>query len=341
MYFSTEDKPKCGQGFRDKVRCEALESLGYEVFTLDDKHKENNALKNRHCEANFADHLRMFKSISNRWPDIMSGTGFGMIILDYFFSPAGWVEHRWTENFFRKTLPFLAEKNVLTEGGLIWLPHVNHVNKMLEVNRTYLEENYVWQEIRDPTRNPLYRATDNVIRDLQLCPDNMTNETQRRPLMESGTPFFVLRRLKASELLDSSSSSPATSLRPPPGVPGRTTRSGLHFSSSTSTPSHQNKKKKRNPMVDDYKTSKKRKSNICISMSWKKSNSSSQVQSCHPSIPSTPPKLNMGMHRGRPRKNDFGTPCKTIPHHKAIMAKYQGSSPSLSLYSPTTEFNSL
>ena len=38
MVYSNEMNPLTGQMFRDRVRCVALEELGYEVKTLDDKH---------------------------------------------------------------------------------------------------------------------------------------------------------------------------------------------------------------------------------------------------------------------------------------------------------------
>ena len=38
MVYSNEKDPITGQMFRDRVRCEAMEKLGYVVKTLDDKH---------------------------------------------------------------------------------------------------------------------------------------------------------------------------------------------------------------------------------------------------------------------------------------------------------------
>ena len=40
MVFSNEQYPNGGQEFRDRVRCEALENLGFNVFTVDDKHDD-------------------------------------------------------------------------------------------------------------------------------------------------------------------------------------------------------------------------------------------------------------------------------------------------------------
>eukprot|EP01041_Mallomonas_annulata_P009276 gene9276-19254_t len=258
MYYSFEEEPKRGQGFRDGVRCSALESLGYEVFTLDDKHKESISVRGRHCQANFSDHHRMLKSIEMTWPDVMNGRAFNTIILDYFFSPAGWVEFRWTPNFFKRTLPFFAEKDLIVEGGHIWLPHVGHVHKMLQIYRRELEDYFIWQIVNDPTRNPLVRATDDVHHLLKLCPDNMTNETQLRPLAE-GEPFYILQRIKKSEtekrkllksgievdINDNSPSVVASGKSQVQVVPGKTTRSGTVFARCYEESSEKLKSKKK------------------------------------------------------------------------------------------------
>ena len=83
MVFSEETEPKRGQEYRDRVRCEALEKLGYSVRTLDNKHKDDVLTNGKHCTANFADSRRMLKSMNNRWDKSI----FDHIILDYFFSP--------------------------------------------------------------------------------------------------------------------------------------------------------------------------------------------------------------------------------------------------------------
>jgi len=84
MVFSEEMEPKRGQEYRDRVRCEAMESLGYSVFTLDNKHDEDAIATGKHCTANFADARRMFKSIRDRFGPRKS---FELVILDYFFCP--------------------------------------------------------------------------------------------------------------------------------------------------------------------------------------------------------------------------------------------------------------
>ena len=85
MVFSAEFQPKVGQEFRDRVRCEALERLGYSVKTLDDKHSDN-LLHGKHCRANFTQARRLLTSMELKWGSIQ----LNHIILDYFFSPVGW-----------------------------------------------------------------------------------------------------------------------------------------------------------------------------------------------------------------------------------------------------------
>lgn len=81
VVFATEQRAKRGQEYRDRVRCEAMERLGYQVKTLDNKHADKDLPK--HCTANFSDTRRMMKSMEGKWP----GEKFDHVILDYFFSP--------------------------------------------------------------------------------------------------------------------------------------------------------------------------------------------------------------------------------------------------------------
>ncbi|RYH23644.1 hypothetical protein EON65_17650 [archaeon] len=49
-------------------------------------------------------------------------------------------------------------------------------------------------------KNPLYKATELVERELLTCPDKLTNETQLRPLLAlSAYPFYVLEVLQDGE----------------------------------------------------------------------------------------------------------------------------------------------
>ena len=231
MFFSSGHFviPNRGQGFRDNVRCQALEDQGYTVLSLDDKHDEDDypIIAKKHCKANFADARRMMLSLRERW-----GTSyeFDHIILDYFFSPvstpsflfdvfysvyncphanccfspffwfqcmkqAGWARTRWTDNFFKETIPRMALDHVIRAGGRFWLPNLKCVADALVEFKSVIEEHYEVEYIAKPEKNPLYSATEQVERELLRCPDKLTNETQMRPLLDhSAFPFIVLRR---------------------------------------------------------------------------------------------------------------------------------------------------
>jgi hypothetical protein len=79
-------EPNRGQGYRDGVRCKALEELGYLVRSLDNKHSEPDVQSGEeiHCTANFADTRRMMKALRKTFGHDLS---FDHVILDYFFSP--------------------------------------------------------------------------------------------------------------------------------------------------------------------------------------------------------------------------------------------------------------
>ena len=61
MFFSKGHfelkKPNRGQGFRDAVRCQALEDQGYHVLSLDDKHSEEDVCltSKKHCQASMGE----------------------------------------------------------------------------------------------------------------------------------------------------------------------------------------------------------------------------------------------------------------------------------------------
>lgn len=191
MVYSKERRPRRGQEFRDRVRCEALDTK-FMVHTMDDKHDAAGAAADRHCTANFADTHRMLKAMDCTWgPDM----NFDIIVLDYFFSPAGWASVRWSESFFKSTLPAFVTGNRLAPDGAVWLPHVRHVDEMFEKFSTELSEHYQWELVNAPTRNPLYLATDKVTAELLKTPDFMTNESQIKPLLDK--PFYQLKRKPA------------------------------------------------------------------------------------------------------------------------------------------------
>lgn len=191
MVFSEEQEPKRGQEFRDRVRCEAMQDLGYSVFTLDNKHSDVSLKNGRHCQANFADARRMFKSIEDRWGMTIQ---FDSIVLDYFFSPVGWARERWTDNLFRETLPQFVTDDVLKESGSLWLPNLKCVEELIIEHAEVLIKYYTWELVKDPLRNPLYLATEAIEDELLKCPDSLTNETQIRPLDDfSATPFYEFK----------------------------------------------------------------------------------------------------------------------------------------------------
>lgn len=76
-----------GQGYRDRIRCEALENLSYVVHTLDDKHDAAISSEKKHCQTNFADARRMASSMDAIWGSDPANKAYDYIILDYFFSP--------------------------------------------------------------------------------------------------------------------------------------------------------------------------------------------------------------------------------------------------------------
>lgn len=199
MFFSEGiyPQPNRGQGFRDAKRCSSLEQMGYEVMSLDDKHTEEEfyepgKLPGKHCTANFADARRMSQSLRN---SIAFLREFDHIILDYFFCPAGWARTRWTDNFFKDTIPRLAEDELIRRGGQFWLPNLECVTQALREFRDTIEILYEVEFVREVGRNPLYAATELVEVELLRCPDKLTNGTQLRSLLEfSDTPFIVLTR---------------------------------------------------------------------------------------------------------------------------------------------------
>ena len=72
MVYSNEMVLKIGQEYRDRVRCIALENLGYSVRTLDDKHDDNKLEHGKHCTANFCHPRRMLIAMTLKWGDNIS-----------------------------------------------------------------------------------------------------------------------------------------------------------------------------------------------------------------------------------------------------------------------------
>jgi hypothetical protein len=190
MVFSETNVPNIGQQYRDRVRCEALENLGYEVKTLDDKHDSSLLSHGKHCQASFLDSRRFLHSINSQWGN---GQKFHHVILDYFFSPVGWARDRWKDSFYSCTLPAIA-KNLLHANGKVWLPNIDCVDKAIMDNFTALQSHYSIYKVDDVMQNPLYVASENAVELLKLNTSALlTNETQMVEIEKySEFPFWVL-----------------------------------------------------------------------------------------------------------------------------------------------------
>jgi hypothetical protein len=107
---------------------------------------------------------------------------------------AGWARERWTDHFFKETLPALAKNRILRPGGSIWLPYLECVRESINDFTAELKVHYDISLAQDPMENPLYAATEDVEDELTRCPDLLTNVTQIKPLDQfSDTPFLVLK----------------------------------------------------------------------------------------------------------------------------------------------------
>jgi len=190
MVFSNELMPSIGQEFRDRVRCEALESLGYSVKTLDNKHLDTSMAHGKHCRTDFTCSRRMFKAMQSKWGSFQ----LDHVILDYFFSPAGWAATRWTDGLFKDTMVQLAQQNVLSPGGKIWLPNLQCIRESIDKFRPALDEYYTVHPVMDPSQNPLYVASENANDELLRCPDGgVVNQQAMQPILSQASfPFFAL-----------------------------------------------------------------------------------------------------------------------------------------------------
>ena len=186
MVFSKEFVPKVGQEFRDRVRCEALECLGYSVRTLDDKHDDSKLAHGKHCRTNFCQSRRMFKAMAEKWGGSLL---LDHIILDYFFSPVGWARDRWTDAFFKDTLPELAKRQVISVGGKVWLPNLQCITESIERFRICIDEFYTVHSVANPMQNPLYIAAEYAYDELMRCPNSPSNKAAF--IVFGAAAFFV------------------------------------------------------------------------------------------------------------------------------------------------------
>ena len=67
MVFSDQLIPSRGQEYRDRVHCLELQKLGFNVYTVDDKHEDDYLLfPGKHCNANFNNDSGFLKNIQNK-----------------------------------------------------------------------------------------------------------------------------------------------------------------------------------------------------------------------------------------------------------------------------------
>ena len=116
--------PSRGQRFRDWVRCDALEKMGWELTTIDNKHNSHR----RHCCADF-NSRKFFEDVLLTSP---AAFGADIVMLDYFFGPTGWCDARWRPSFFTNTLPDMAKLDFVVRGGAVVLPNLPYVREQID-----------------------------------------------------------------------------------------------------------------------------------------------------------------------------------------------------------------
>jgi hypothetical protein len=199
MVFSDQLAPTRGQEFRDRARCIQLQRLGFNVCTVDDKHKDDYLFPGLHCNANFNQARGFISQIRGKWGNDVK---FSHVILDYFFSPVSWARERWSPKFFSETIPAIAT-NILTPGGKLWLPSLENVTAAIYLNHARINSFFTVHEVEDPMKHPLYVATENATVELLSCPDNYTNENQILPLLVYHKfPFYALELTRSEESMD-------------------------------------------------------------------------------------------------------------------------------------------
>ncbi len=98
-------------------------------------------------------------------------------------------------------MPAIATESILSPGGKIWLPNLQCIEESLEEHSDSIKEHFTIRLVSNAKENPLFAATEQVTEELLRCPDNLTNETQMKPLLShSSSPFYVLElKVKDSE----------------------------------------------------------------------------------------------------------------------------------------------
>jgi hypothetical protein len=81
-----------------------------------------------HHTGNFTD--RKFPAeVLNKFVRKDESKRFQQILLDYFYTPSAWTEVRWPRCFFVSILPRLSAEDILTHGGVVYLPFSPYVFK--------------------------------------------------------------------------------------------------------------------------------------------------------------------------------------------------------------------
>lgn len=173
----------------ETITAQDLWMTKYDVYTLDDKHKEVDCLAERHCYTDFSVPRQYMRAIVETWGG-GNLLGFDIICLDYFFSPSGWTEIRWNESFISKTIPDLLLNGWLNENGKIWLPNKPSIRELVDKHIDKLSEMFIIQDIADPNENPLCKASDSCHQQLLEC-GNVTNESQLK-VLPLDYPFLCL-----------------------------------------------------------------------------------------------------------------------------------------------------
>ncbi|GMH70443.1 hypothetical protein TrRE_jg627, partial [Triparma retinervis] len=91
---------------------------------------------------------------------------YTQIILDYFWSPPGWAEQHWTENFFSSSLHNLA--SILAPNGCVYLPFQEHTFNMCVKHIHKIRENYSVTFLKKSELNEiaLWRYTQDIDEDV-------------------------------------------------------------------------------------------------------------------------------------------------------------------------------
>lgn len=117
-----------------------------------------------------------------------------IVIHDYFYDlKAGWARTRWTDKFYRETLPMLAAEGYIRPRGQVLLPNLacvtDSLNEFCDEISTYFNRSEV--HIDQLKENPLYAATESVEEDLLKCPDKLNNENQIQPILNNSDCVFI------------------------------------------------------------------------------------------------------------------------------------------------------